>query len=187
MKIFIPGDSAAQSVGADLVAVAIAAEAAKRNIDVQIIRNGTRGALWLEPLVEVEKDGKRIGFSNVSSDDAAAVLDGTHASIGDVDSFEWLASQDRVTYKRVGIIDPLSIADYEAHGGFKGLARAQSMSQAEIVAEVTESGLQVFLQVLNGRPLWKHLQIRNTSAAMLTKVIAEHLPIAFLWKAIHLL
>ena len=142
MKIFVPGDSAAQSVGADLVAVAIAAEAAKRNLDIQIVRNGTRGALWLEPLVEVEKDGKRIGFTNVSSDDAAAVLDGTHASIGDVDSFEWLASQDRVTYKRVGIIDPLSISDYEAHGGFKGLARAQSMSQADIVAEVTESGLR---------------------------------------------
>ena len=142
MKIFVPGDSAAQSVGADLVAVSIAAEAAKRNLDIQIIRNGTRGALWLEPLVEVEKDGKRIGFTNVSSDDAAAVLDGTHASIGDVDSFEWLASQDRVTYKRVGIIDPLSIADYEAHGGFKGLARAQSISQADIVAEVTESGLR---------------------------------------------
>ena len=142
MKIFVPGDSAAQSVGADLVAVAIAAEAAKRNLDIQIVRNGTRGALWLEPLVEVEKDGKRIGYTNVTSDDAAAVLDGTHTSIGDVDSFEWLASQDRVTYKRVGIIDPLSIADYEAHGGFKGLARAQSMSQADIVAEVTESGLR---------------------------------------------
>lgn len=142
MKIFVPGDSAAQSVGADLVAVAIAAEAAKRNLDIQIVRNGTRGALWLEPLVEVEKDGKRIGYTNVISDDAAAVLDGTHTSIGDVDSFEWLASQDRVTYKRVGIIDPLSIADYEAHGGFKGLARAQSMSQADIVAEVTESGLR---------------------------------------------
>ena len=142
MKIFVPGDSAAQSVGADLVAVAIAAEAAKRNLDIQIVRNGTRGALWLEPLVEVEKDGKRIGYTNVTSDDAAAVLDGSHASIGDVDSFEWLASQDRVTYKRVGIIDPLSIADYEAHGGFKGLARAQSMSQADIVAEVTESGLR---------------------------------------------
>ena len=142
MKIFVPGDSAAQSVGADLVAVAIAAEAAKRNLDIQIVRNGTRGALWLEPLVEIEKDGKRIGYTNVTSDDAAAVLDGSHSSIGDVDSFEWLASQDRVTYKRVGIIDPLSIADYEAHGGFKGLARAQSMSQADIVAEVTESGLR---------------------------------------------
>ena len=142
MKIFVPGDSAAQSVGADLVAVAIAAEAAKRNLDIQIVRNGTRGALWLEPLVEVEKDGKRIGYTNVTSDDAAAVLDGSHASIGDVDSFEWLASQDRVTYKRVGIIDPLSIADYEAQGGFKGLTRAQSMSQADIVAEVTESGLR---------------------------------------------
>ena len=142
MKIYIPGDSAAQSVGSDLVAVAIAAEAAKRNLDITIVRNGTRGALWLEPLVEIEKDGKRIGYSNVTSDDAAAVLDGSHPSIGDVDNFDWLVKQDRITYKRVGIIDPLSISDYEAHGGFKGLTRAQSMSQAEIVAEVTESGLR---------------------------------------------
>jgi formate dehydrogenase iron-sulfur subunit len=65
MRIFVPGDSAAQSVGADLVAVAIAAEAAKRNLDITLVRNGTRGALWLEPLVEVEIDGKRIGYPNV--------------------------------------------------------------------------------------------------------------------------
>ena len=142
MKIYIPGDSAAQSVGADLVAVAIAAEAAKRNLDITIIRNGTRGALWLEPLVEVEKDGKRIGYTNVTSNDVTAVLDGTHTSIGEVDNFEWLKSQDRITYRRVGIIDPLSLADYEAHGGFVGLAKAQKMQSAEIVAEVTESGLR---------------------------------------------
>jgi len=142
MKIYIPGDAAAQSVGSDLVAVAIAAEAAKRNLDITIVRNGTRGALWLEPLVEVEISGKRIGYTNVTSDDAAAVLDGSYPSIGDVDSFDWLAKQDRITYKRVGIIDPLSIADYEAHGGFVGLAKAQKLSQAEIIAEVTESGLR---------------------------------------------
>ena len=142
MKIYIPGDSAAQSVGADSVAVAIAAEAAKRNLDITIIRNGTRGALWLEPLVEVEKDGKRIGYPNSNSESAASILDGTHKSIGDVDSFEWLTKQDRITYKRVGIIDPLSLADYEAHGGFKGLDRAKKMSGADIVAEVTESGLR---------------------------------------------
>lgn len=142
MKIYIPGDAAAQSVGSDLVAVAIAAEAAKRNLDINIVRNGTRGALWLEPLVEVEISGQRIGYTNVTSDDAAAVLDGSHPSIGDVDSFDWLAKQDRITYKRVGIIDPLSIADYEAHGGFVGLAKAQKLSQAEIIAEVTESGLR---------------------------------------------
>jgi formate dehydrogenase iron-sulfur subunit len=142
MKIYIPGDAAAQSVGSDLVAVAIAAEAAKRNLDITIVRNGTRGALWLEPLVEVEISGKRIGYTNVTSDDAAAVLDGSHPSIGDVDSFDWLAKQDRITYKRVGIIDPLSIADYEAHGGFVGLTKAQKLSQAEIIAEVTESGLR---------------------------------------------
>ena len=142
MKIYIPGDSAAQSVGADLVAVAIAAEAAKRNLDITIIRNGTRGALWLEPLVEIEIEGKRIGYPNVTSNDVTAVLDGTHTSIGEVDNFEWLKSQDRITYRRVGIIDPLSLADYEAHGGFVGLAKAQKMQSAEIVAEVTESGLR---------------------------------------------
>ena len=145
MKIYIPGDSAAQSVGSDLVAVAIAAEAAKRNLNITIVRNGTRGALWLEPLIEIEepdKNGKRIGFNNVTSDDAAAVLDGTHPSIGDMDSFGWLTKQDRVTFKRVGIIDPLSIAEYEAHCGFVGLAKVQKMSAADIVAEVTESGLR---------------------------------------------
>lgn len=142
MKIYIPGDAAAQSVGSDLVAVAIAAEAAKRDLDITIVRNGTRGALWLEPLVEVEISGQRIGYTNVTSDDAAAVLDGSHPSIGDVDCFDWLTKQDRITYKRVGIIDPLSIADYEAHGGFVGLAKAQKLSQAEIIAEVTESGLR---------------------------------------------
>ena len=142
MKIYIPGDSAAQSVGSDLVAVAIAAEAAKRNLEITIVRNGTRGALWLEPLVEVEISGKRIGYPNVTVDDVSAILDGTLKSIGEVDNFEWLKSQDRITYKRVGIIDPLSLSDYEAHGGFVGLTKAQKMQPAEIVAKVTESGLR---------------------------------------------
>ena len=132
MKIYIPGDSAAQSVGSDLVAVAIAAEAAKRNLEITIVRNGTRGALWLEPLVEVEISGKRIGYPNVTVDDVSAILDGTLKSIGEVDNFEWLKSQDRITYKRVGIIDPLSLSDYEAHGGFVGLTKAQKMQPAEI-------------------------------------------------------
>ena len=142
MKIYIPGDSAARSIGADDVAVAIAAEAAKRNLDIQLIRNGTRGALWLEPLVEIERDGVRIGYPNATIESAASILDGSHPTIGDVDSFKWLTNQDRVTYKRVGIIDPLSIEDYEAHGGFKGLERAKRLSSSEIVSEVTESGLR---------------------------------------------
>ena len=154
MKIYIPGDSAAQSVGADLVAVAIAAEAAKRNLDIQIIRNGTRGALWLEPLIEVELGGKRIGYPNVTSDSAAAVLDGTHESIGEVDKFEWLASQDRITYKRVGIIDPLSIADYEAHGGFVGLAKASQMRKEEVekLDEVAPPGREKQVKALKKVP-----------------------------------
>ena len=122
MKIYIPGDSAALSMGADNVAVAIAAEAAKRNIDIQIVRNGTRGALWLEPLVEVEINGKRIGFNNVTSDDAAAVLDGTHPSIGDVDAFDLLIRLQSIhalaAYQKFAVLGGL----FKSHAGQRGLS-----------------------------------------------------------------
>ncbi len=60
LKIFVPVDAAARGVGADETARAIAAEAQRRQIDIEIIRNGSRGLLWLEPLVEVEVAGQRM-------------------------------------------------------------------------------------------------------------------------------
>ncbi len=142
MKIFVPGDCAAQSVGANEVADALIEEANKRNLDISIIRNGTRGALWLEPLVEVEINGQRIGYPNVVPEKVGSLLNGSHESIGDVSEFDWLKKQDRLIFNRVGVIDPLSISDYEAHGGFVGLARALSMTSEEIVHQITESGLR---------------------------------------------
>ena len=145
MKIYVPGDSAAISVGADLVAAAIAAKVS----GAMIIRNGSRGALWLEPMVEVETEKGRIAYGPVSVDhiDSLIAADFMHGgdhelSLGETEKIEWLASQDRVTFKRVGIIDPLSIAEYEAHGGLVGLRRAISMSSSEIIDEVTESGVR---------------------------------------------
>jgi formate dehydrogenase iron-sulfur subunit len=145
MKIFVPGDSAAISVGADEVAAAIALKVK----GATIIRNGSRGALWLEPMVEVETAQGRMAYGPVTVDDidsliaADFVIGGAHAlSLGLTESIEWLASQDRVTFKRVGIIDPLSLADYEEHGGLVGLRRAISLSANEIIEEVTESGVR---------------------------------------------
>ncbi|MEI7540311.1 MAG: NADH-ubiquinone oxidoreductase-F iron-sulfur binding region domain-containing protein [Actinomycetes bacterium] len=145
MKIFIPGDSAAISVGADLVAEAIAAKVS----GVTIIRNGSRGALWLEPMVEVETDKGRVAYGPVSVNDIDSLIaadfihGGNHAlSLGETEKIEWLATQDRVTFKRVGVIDPLSIADYEAHGGLVGLRKAISIGADAIIAEVTESGVR---------------------------------------------
>jgi len=136
LKVWVPGDAAAVSVGADAVAAAFEAAGA------DVVRNGSRGMLWLEPLVEVETDAGRVGFPQVGVDQVPAVLDGSAASIGVVDEHPWLASQQRITFARVGVVDPASPSSYEAHGGWAGLRRALSLSPAEVVAEVTESGLR---------------------------------------------
>jgi len=135
--------------GADQVAARIAQEAVKRSLDVTIIRNGTRGALWLETLVEVVTPQGRVSYGPVQPEDVSSLFDadflnaGAHPlALGATDDIEWFKGQDRVTYKRVGIIDPLSLKDYESHGGLIGLRKAVTRSGAEIVSEVTASGLR---------------------------------------------
>jgi formate dehydrogenase iron-sulfur subunit len=149
MRIFVPRDSAARSVGADEVAAAIEAGLRDRGIDAEIVRNGSRGMLWLEPLVEVETAAGRVGYGPVAPRDVAGLLDAGFAegadhplSLGLVDQIDWLASQQRVTFARVGIIDPLDLDDYRAHGGLRGLARAIAIPQQEVVADVLASGLR---------------------------------------------
>jgi len=146
-RVHVPGDAAAVSVGAHDVAAAFEAAG------VQVVRNGSRGMLWLEPLVEVETDAGRVGFGNVAREDVAALvermstrpqsdLSGHPGHLGVVDQHPWLTSQRRVSFARVGVVDPASITDYEAHGGWAGLRRALSLAPAEIVQEVTDSGLR---------------------------------------------
>jgi len=149
VRIFVPRDAAALSLGADKVARAIASEAAARGLDVKLVRNGSRGMLWLEPLVEVEIDGKRMGYGPVKAKDVAGLFEaglasgGDHAlCLGEVESLPFLKEQTRLTFARCGITDPLSLEDYEAHGGLAGLRRAAAMAPADIVKEVTDSGLR---------------------------------------------
>ncbi|MCC5959119.1 MAG: NADH-quinone oxidoreductase subunit NuoF [Rhodobacteraceae bacterium] len=143
MKIYVPADSAALALGADDVAAAIMEQARARGLSVELVRNGTRGMIWLEPLVEVVMDGVRHGFGPATPDDAGAILDGTCAkALGPVDKLDWMQRQTRLTFARCGIIDPLSLSDYQAHGGLAGLKRAIAMGSADIVDEVTKSGLR---------------------------------------------
>jgi formate dehydrogenase iron-sulfur subunit len=142
MKIYVPADSAAKALGADDVARAIMEEAARRGLEVTLVRNGSRGMIWLEPLVEVDTENGRTAFGPVAPKDAAALLDGTLAGLGPVESIPFFARQNRLTFARCGLIDPLRLADYEAHGGLAGLRRALAMDSAGIVQEVTNSGLR---------------------------------------------
>ena len=145
MKVYVPGDSGALAVGAEQVAAAIRAEAERRGQPVEIVRNGSRGLYWLEPLVEVATAGGRVGYGPARPADAAAILDLAphHPSfLGRVEDIPYLAHQERLTFAFCGIIDPLSLADYEAHGGLAGLRRALAMAPAEIVETVVDSGLR---------------------------------------------
>ena len=149
VKIFVPSDTAARSLGADDVANAIAAESKRSGAEVQIVRNGSRGLYWLEPLVEVEIGGVRHAYGPVGSADVPGLLaanflaGGQHAlALGPTEKIDYLAKQTRLTFARVGIIDPLSLDDYCAHGGYRGLANALKMTGDQIVATVTDSGLR---------------------------------------------
>lgn len=143
MKVYVPRDAAARALGADEVAKAVLIEAKARGMDVTLVRNGTRGMIWLEPLVEVETDAGRTGFGPVGPSDVAAILDGaSDKALGPVEDLPFFKGQTRLTFARVGLTDPLSLSDYEAHGGLAGLKKALAMSGEAIVREVTDSGLR---------------------------------------------
>src|SRR5436305_1304875 len=147
--VYVPGDAGALSVGAGEVAKAIAAEAARRRAPIKLVRNGSRGAYWLEPLVEVATARGRLAYGPVTAADVAALFDtdflngGSHAlSLGAADSIPWLKGQQRLTFERVGIVDPASVADYVKQGGYRGLPKALAAAPAAIVQAITSSGLR---------------------------------------------
>ncbi|MGL6210493.1 MAG: formate dehydrogenase beta subunit [Paracoccaceae bacterium] len=145
MKFFVPRDAAAKALGADDVARAILAEAARRGVTVDLVRNGSRGMVWLEPLVEVATEEGRTAFGPMTPADVAGLFGDLSAhpkALGLTDAQPWMASQTRLTFARVGVIDPLSLEDYRAHGGLVGLQKALSMDGSSIVADVIASGLR---------------------------------------------
>ena len=143
MKIYIPRDAAAKALGAERIVKAVEAEIKERGIDAQIIRNGSRGMIWLEPLVEVETAEGRVGYGPVTVADVKSIFKGdSDKALGDVEQIPFFAAQTRLTFARVGKIDPLSLSDYEAHGGLAGLRRAIAMSAEAMVDEVKTSGLR---------------------------------------------
>jgi len=131
VKIFIPADTTACALGADEVAAEVVLQAEKEGLEVEIIRNGSRGAFWLEPLVEIESEHGRIAFGPVTTDDVFTLFDAGFPAacehelyLGKVSDLQWFARQDRLTFARAGKTDPLSLDGYKAQGGYDGLGQA---------------------------------------------------------------
>ena len=145
MKIYLPLDSVAVALDADEIALTITDYAAKLGVSINLIRNGSRGMVWLEPLVEVETPQGRLAFGPMTLDDVPALFSNLSLhpkALGVTDDLPWLAAQTRLTFARVGVIDPHSLTEYRSQGGLVGLTRALEMTPADIVGEVTNSGLR---------------------------------------------
>jgi len=147
--VFIPRDAGARSVGADAVLHAVVVEAKRRDLALEIVRNGSRGLYWLEPMLEVEVAGTRYAYGPVTPEavpglfDAGWLTGGNHAlSLGPTADIPYLKNQARLTFARVGVTDPLSLDDYRAHGGLAGLEKALALAPEAIVASLESAGLR---------------------------------------------
>ena len=152
-QVFIPKDTTAVALGADGLALKMAQNIESRSLDAEVQRNGSRGMFWLEPMVEVKTESSRIAFGPVNASDIESVLDAIddHLAgksidhslyLGEVEKIDYLAKQQRLTFKRAGVGDPICLSQYQGLSGFKGLAKAISMTGQEIVDEIKNSGLR---------------------------------------------
>lgn len=150
VKLYIPKDTTAISLGANKVAEIIEHIAEKNDLPLNIVRNGSRGLYWLEPMIEIETERGRVAYGPVTVDTVNSFLDSKcwlendkhPLYIGLTEEIPYLKNQQRLTFSRVGIIDPLSLDDYCQHEGFSGLRKALTYSAQQIVTQVTDSGLR---------------------------------------------
>ena len=149
VRVFVPRDTGALAVGAEEVARALSDAAVRRGLPVEIVRTGSRGLYWLEPMVEIETAGGRVAYGPVAAGDVEGLVEagfldgGPHPLwLGQPEEIPFLKGQTRLTFARCGVIDSLSLRDYRGHGGYRGLERALSLGPAAIVEEITQSGLR---------------------------------------------
>ena len=147
--VYIPCDTSAVAVGADKVATTLKSEAERLGLEVDIIRNGSRGMFWLEPMLEVVTPQGRVAYGPVRKTDIASLLEADFLQGGDhplklglTEDIPFLKNQERLTFARVGVTNPTSLTDYEANGGWAGLRAALTIPAETIVAAVTASGLR---------------------------------------------
>lgn len=147
--VYIPQDSGALSLGAEAVATAVQAESRKRGQELQLIRNGSRGMYWLEPLLEVVTAAGRVAYGPVSPSDVPSLFEagflegaGHPLHLGLTEEIPYFREQERMTSTRVGVTDPTSLEDYRAYGGFRGLPNALGLGGEQIIKELIESGLR---------------------------------------------
>jgi formate dehydrogenase iron-sulfur subunit len=148
-RVFVPRDAGALAVGAEEVASALQCAASRRGSEVEIVRTGSRGLYWLEPMIEIPTPAGRVAYGPVAAGDVKGLVDAELFTGGEhplrrglAEEIPWLKRQNRLTFARCGVIDPSSLGDYQAHSGGKGLESALSLGSEKIIEEIVRSGLR---------------------------------------------
>lgn len=149
VTVYVPNDSTAQAAGANDIAEAISKEAALRDVDITLVRNGSRGLCWLEPLVEVATNAGRIAYGQVELQDIDSLFDSGFLEgqphdlcLGLIEELPYLKKQSRLTFARAGLFDPLDFKKYQSLGGTDGIRNCLNLCSQDIVNEVKDSSLR---------------------------------------------
>jgi NADH:ubiquinone oxidoreductase subunit F (NADH-binding)/Pyruvate/2-oxoacid:ferredoxin oxidoreductase delta subunit len=137
----------------------------EKEIDAEVVEVGCIGLCIHEPMVDVQMPGKRrISFSRVTEDKVESLLDdilnnslpespviGQYShnhhepweGVKLLSEMAYFRMQNRIVLKNCGIINPFSIEEYIARGGYKSLTRALRNYSPDKVCEIVEdSGLR---------------------------------------------
>jgi len=162
VRIIVGAGTCGRAAGADVVIEALKDELERRQIKADITRVGCIGLCYLEPLVDIVKQGKpRVCYGNITPNNVSKIIDGYIAadnpqsdmllgSIGDealdgvpkLFDMPVLKPQVRIATRNCGFIDPEDINQYIARGGYSGLDKALGMTPDDVIAEVSKSGLR---------------------------------------------
>jgi formate dehydrogenase iron-sulfur subunit len=164
VTLYLSNDTSARAAGTDRLAAAWA-----ELPDLRIVRTSTRGAFFLEPLVERDGPHGRLLWPRAKPDDLSRIRAGSGGiSISDI---PFLSQQQRSVFARFGTMSPLSLEEYRAKGGWRGWERATGLSSEAVIAEMKHSGLR-------GRggaafPVWHKWDIARRTSADQKYVVAN--------------
>ena len=163
-RLYLSNDTSARAAGAGALA-----EAWCDRPDVQLIRTSSRGAFYLEPMVERDSPQGRIAWFNVSPQDLPSILAGTGAT--PVETIPFLAHQTRCTFASFGETEPLALDEYQARGGLSGLEAAFRLTPDAIIEELRVSQLR-------GRggaafPVWNKWKVAQQATGKQKYVVAN--------------
>ncbi len=162
--IFIGAGTCGLGAGSDKTMMAVKNYLEKNSIDAKIIEVGCIGLCSAEPLMDIQLPGhNRISFQQVTHEKVDTILekvftlevDEEHAlvqfnqdgkswdNVIPIDKHHFFAPQTRLVLKNCGILDPISIEEYIAAGGYSGFLSIISEKKAYEVCDMIEvSGLR---------------------------------------------